>query len=74
MMKRITTGWTAMRALYVVLGVSIAVHSGFGNEWLAMGIGLYFAAMGIFGFGCAGGHCAVPQQQRSQSAPEIEKQ
>jgi hypothetical protein len=74
MIRRITTGWTAMRVLYAVLGVSIAVHSGIVNEWWAMGIGIYFASMGLFGLGCAGGQCAVPQQKSSQPGPETEKQ
>lgn len=60
-MKRITTGWTLMRAIYLAIGSVIAIDAGLAAVWWAVLIGGYFAAMGLFGFGCARGQCALPE-------------
>jgi hypothetical protein len=65
MKERILTGWTFVRALYLVMGILILAQSIVMNEWLGIVIGGYFSAMGLFGFGCAGGYCA-----REQSVPD----
>jgi len=57
MIQRITTGWNFTRVVYVLLGVALVVQSLPGTEWFGIVFGSYFAAMGVFAFGCAGGNC-----------------
>lgn len=57
MKQRILTGWTFSRALYVIVGSFIIFDSIINKQWAALGFGVYFAAMGIFAFGCAAGTC-----------------
>lgn len=61
MFARILSNWTLTRALYLVIGGSIVVQSAMNAQWLMMGFGVYFAAMGLFAFGCASGNCATGQ-------------
>jgi hypothetical protein len=57
------------------MGLLIAIQAGVDQAWWIMGIGAYFAAMGLFGFGCAGGHCTTPvPRETSTSHIEREKQ
>jgi hypothetical protein len=39
------------------------------KEWIGMSLGAYFFAMGLFGFGCAGGNCSVPRAEAESSDP-----
>ena len=57
MINRILTGWTIPRAFYLVIGLIIFIQSVVQMEWLGIAFGGYFASMGLFGFGCAGGNC-----------------
>lgn len=59
MKERILTGWTIQRGLYVVIGGFMIVQSIMDRQWFAIVFGAYFAAMGIFAFGCAGGNCST---------------
>ncbi len=51
------TGWNFRRGLYVVLGSLVMIQSVIAREWAGVGLGAYFASMGVFAFGCAGGNC-----------------
>lgn len=68
MKQRLTQGWSIRRLLYLSIGLAIAIQAGLGHEWLGVAVGGYFAAMGLFGFGCAGGHCGW---KAGQEAPAI---
>ncbi|PWT78256.1 MAG: hypothetical protein C5B59_02205 [Bacteroidetes bacterium] len=57
MKKRILTGWTFRRGLYAAMGTFIIIQAVIMHEWIGILLGGYFAAMGIFAFGCAGGNC-----------------
>lgn len=57
MKERILKGWTVIRALYLAMGIVIIIQSAMQREWLGLLFGAYFASMGIFRFGCAGGNC-----------------
>lgn len=57
MKKRILTGWTLIRILYVALGAIIITYSILNHEWFGILFGVYFASMGLFGYGCASGNC-----------------
>lgn len=57
MKKRILTGWSVRRVLYLILGVIVVVQGIMDKEWIWLLPGLYFTAMGVFAFGCASGNC-----------------
>ncbi len=57
MRKRILTGWTVQRAIYGLVGLAIIAQAIKDKEWVWLLPGAYFAAMGIFAFGCASGNC-----------------
>lgn len=65
MKERILTGWTIARWLYLGIGILMIVQSVISRQWFGIAIGSYFAAMGLFAFGCAAGNCintADPKQ------------
>ncbi len=57
MKQRILSGWTFARGVYLVLGVVVIIQSVISAQWLGVLFGGYFASMGLFAFGCAGGNC-----------------
>lgn len=57
MMERVFTKWTVIRVLFLFLGIYVIVHSILNKEWIGVAFGGYFASMGLFAFGCAGGAC-----------------
>jgi hypothetical protein len=67
MKTRILTGWNFRRGLYTVVGVFLVVISIIDQQWPGVVFGGYFASMGILGFGCAGGNCAVPTKPVSKA-------
>ncbi len=66
MLNRILSGWTITRVLYVAMGTFVIVESIMDKQWLGMALGGYFAAMGLFAFGCAAGNCYSPTNQTSK--------
>ena len=78
MKQRILTNWTFTRVLYLVLGIFVIIQSAMSQQWFGVLFGGYFAAMGLFAFGCAagncfGGNCAVePKQKASTVIEEVE--
>lgn len=70
MKQRILTNWTFTRALFLVVGITVIVQSVLSQQWFGAIFGGYFAAMGLFAFGCAsgncfGGNCSVEPKQKS---------
>lgn len=57
MKDRILTGWNIQRVFYLIAGVGLIVMSISDQQWIGALMGGYFAAMGIFAFGCASGNC-----------------
>lgn len=57
MKQRLTTGWTLRRLIYLVMGAFLIAFSISEQQWFGIAFGAYFAAMGLFAFGCAGGNC-----------------
>ena len=55
--NRLLTGWSIQRAMYLGMGLLIIVSSIADGMLLGVVGGSWFAAMGLFGFGCAGGAC-----------------
>ncbi len=55
MKERILTGWTVTRILYLVMGIAVMVQGLTEQVYWGIAFGAYFAAMGLFNFGCAAG-------------------
>lgn len=71
MKQRLLTGWTFTRALYVVLGGMVIVESVAEKQWLGVGFGFYFAAMGLFAIGCAAGNCYTGYSTQKNDAHTV---
>lgn len=66
MKQRLLTGWNFIRVLYLIAGVMMLVQSVADRQWMLALIGLYFAGMGLFAVGCAGGSCYAPPVSTSK--------
>ena len=58
---RLLTGWNFTRIAYTAVGLYIVFQAFADKQWSFLPLGLYFASMGVFAFGCAGGNCYVPK-------------
>lgn len=72
MKKKFLTNWTFRRVLYLLIGIVVIVESVMIKQWIGIALGGYFAAMGLFSFGCAsgncfGGNCTVKPQQTAEN-------
>jgi hypothetical protein len=72
MKERILTNWTFTRAFYLIIGLFVIIQSFKGQQWFGIAFGGYFAAMGLFAFGCAsgscmGGNCTTESNQNSNN-------
>jgi hypothetical protein len=72
MKQRILSGWNFQRALFLILGITVLVQSSMEQQWMGAIFGGYFAAMGLFSFGCAaggcyGGNCYTKPQQKNKN-------
>lgn len=72
MKERILTGWTFTRVLYLVMGSFIVADAIATHQWLMLGFGLYFAAMGVFAFGCAAGNCYTGYNNTPAKTNDVE--
>lgn len=75
MKERILTNWTIPRALFLIMGIMVIIQSVMSQQWFAVLFGAYFAAMGLFAFGCAsggcfGGSCSTEPKKKSNTAIE----
>ena len=57
MKERILTNWTLTRVFYLIVGLFVIIQSFMNQQWIGIAFGGYFAAMGLFAFGCASGNC-----------------
>lgn len=56
--------------VYLLLGLWVVVQSLMERQWVGMVLGALFAAMGLFGLGCAGASCCAPGQRPTAKAKE----
>ncbi len=70
MKQRMLTGWSVPRVLYLLLGGIVVAQAVTEHQWIGAVFGGYFAAMGLFNFGCAAGGCygtvPAPQPKRGE--------
>lgn len=69
MKDRILKNWTFIRFIYLTAGLFVVAEAIRQQQWLGALFGSYFAAMGLFGFGCAGGQCYTSTPQPTDSTP-----
>lgn len=69
MRERFLTGWNFRRIMYTLIGGFIVVYSLIQHDWFIAVLGGYFTAMGIFGFGCAGGSCYTRNDYSEANKP-----
>ncbi len=62
-MKTLIQTWTLSRFLYLAAGIFFVLIALNDRVWLMIPFGIYFMAMSIFKFGCAGGVCEVPRKE-----------
>lgn len=60
MKERIFQKWTFRRWAYLLGGLFFIGLAAQDSVWWIGLIGLYYAGISIFGYGCAGGNCTVP--------------
>lgn len=63
--QRVLTNWNFSRFLYVGLGSAFIINSIMTEQWFGVVFGAYFAAMGLFAFGCASGNCYVDTSSKT---------
>ncbi|GAA4458390.1 hypothetical protein [Rurimicrobium arvi] len=72
MKQRLLKGWSIRRAIYLIMGLAIAFQAAAGGAWPGVLAGGYFTAMGLLGFGCAGGNCCAPSvRKQSENDTEV---
>jgi hypothetical protein len=73
LLQRVLTGWTFIRALYLVIGGFVMAQAVMESQWIGLLLGGYFTSMAVFNYGCAAGACAVPynQPRMEQKAVEV---
>jgi hypothetical protein len=79
MKERIFSKWTLPRFLYLIGGAAVIIQSIMNQQWFGLAFGGYFAAMGLFAFGCASGNChggncrAEPKQGSNIDENDLKK-
>jgi hypothetical protein len=71
MKERILTNWNWIRVMYLLTGVFMTVQALTSQQWLIALAGTYFASMGLFGFGCASGGCAIDNRPASGESDTV---
>lgn len=64
MIQRISGGWTAIRLLYLMVGIFIIIQAIMEKQWFLLFFGGYFGSMGLFNYGCASGACYTGMDTR----------
>lgn len=66
MKQRLLKNWTPIRVMYLLMGLAMVGYSINEQMWAGVLFGAYFASMGLFAFGCAGGQCFTPPPARER--------
>jgi hypothetical protein len=64
--KRLLSNWNLKRVAFAGIGILMMIQAIMDHHWIGVGIGVYFASMGIFSFGCAGNQCFTNECEVSQ--------
>lgn len=64
MKSRLLRGWTFKRFVYLAVGIVTIISAFQYDVKLIAFAGAYFAAMGLFSFGCADGNCYTGYRNR----------
>ncbi|MCC7401964.1 MAG: hypothetical protein IT214_10825 [Chitinophagaceae bacterium] len=69
--QRLTSGWSWIRVIYLLLGISVMIQSIMINQWVGVFLGGWFAIMGLFGLACASGACYVQNYDDAKTSKHI---
>jgi len=72
MIQRALSGWTFIRAFYLLTGVAVIVQSVMEAQWFGLILGGYFSSMAVFNYGCAAGNCSVNYAEPKKQAVPVE--
>ncbi len=72
MKEIVLKNWNFMRALRLILGVTIIVQAVMAKDWIFGIAGVLFSAMAIFNLGCCGsGACYTPIKKEANTNKPI---
>ena len=74
MLQRILTGWTFIRALYLVIGGFVMAQAVMEGQWIGLLLGGYFTSMAVFNYGCAAGASYTGYNQPTPQKKAVEVQ
>ncbi len=72
MKERLLTGWTFMRVLYLIMGITLVIQAIMAHQYAMSFLGVYFAAMSILGIGCMGGQCFTPPMTKNNTKSDVQ--
>ncbi|MEX2349960.1 MAG: hypothetical protein WD554_03705 [Flavobacteriaceae bacterium] len=64
MKRRLLSGWSIQRIVFLLMGVILLLHTIMDNQPIGVLLGIYITGMGLFGFGCTTGNCSVDKSQK----------
>lgn len=64
--NRLFLPWNLSRFLFVGVGIFMLGQAMYDRQVLGIILGLYFVASGLFAWGCAGGSCALPLEEKKE--------
>ncbi|MCS6991287.1 MAG: hypothetical protein NZL95_05440 [Chitinophagales bacterium] len=67
---RMRQGWSWVRAIYLVLGLGVAIRAWMQQEWVGVFLGIVFGLMGLFGWRCAAASCRSDHCSTKKQTPE----
>ncbi|TXT34429.1 MAG: hypothetical protein FD136_316 [Chitinophagaceae bacterium] len=72
MKETLFQNWNWMRALRLIIGLTIIIQAIMGKDWVLGFAGVFFSAMPILNLGCCGsGACYTPIRKESDSTKAI---
>lgn len=70
MIERLTTGWTITRGIFLAMGIFVIIDAIVSKQYFGIAFGAYFASMGLFAIGCAGGACYTAPSKATANATD----
>lgn len=72
MKDRLLTGWTIMRVIYLIMGITLIIQAIMAAQYMMIAFGGYFALMSLLGLGCMGGNCYAPRTSEKVASQEVQ--
>jgi hypothetical protein len=72
MLQRILTGWTFIRALYLVIGGFVMAQAVMEGQWIGLLLGGYFTSMAVFAGACYTGYNQPTPQKKAVEIQDVD--